>query len=367
MFKHFFELRRDWTGEANADVAARRRHFFSSLKSRVQRVQFEMTLEMVRIQIERMANRNAYPFRDEISPVSTVDTATVHGLLADIADNSTATFAQRKRFEALRTFDQIRMLFDIEHETPIATVRTDLQKIIKLFEKTLFASGGIEIFVTTTHDNERFFHVAECSFLEGHPEDASTDGLVKKHLLHCRRLKQGGFALLEHRPKVAWDTLYKIFGQKEKGNKDNPYLVSDRRGIRFVTANTVCSEELARQIAMIVESHGGHVYDAKHAFQFRGAASRVNHHSSENYRMLKFDFHLWQADFEVQILTLADYFTSRYATDAVNHELYRLNQAFDFHLPITFPTAIYGVDWTREDVRTRLRNIVISRLEWKHK
>lgn len=367
MFRHFFELRNQWTGEHSAEIAAQRKHFFKSLRSKADQVRFEMSLEMVRIQIERMANRNAYPFRDEISPVSTVDTATARGLLGYISDGSVATFAIRKRFEALRTFDQTRMLYDIEHHSPISTVRTDIQRIIKLFERTLFVPGGAEIFVTTTHDSARAYHVVGCTFERDRVGDASTNGLVKKHLLHCRQLTNKSFALLEHRPKVAWDTLYKIFGQKEKGNKDNPFLVSDRRGIRFVTPGVEESLDLGHRITEIIERFGGHIYDKAHAFQFRSATSRVNRYSSDNYRMLKFDFHHEHTDFEVQILTLADYYTSKYATDEVNHELYRLNQAFDFHLPITFPYEIYGLDWKRADIRERLRSIVISRLEWKHK
>jgi hypothetical protein len=357
--QHFFDLKNEWLHAHHADGVRRRRAFYSALRMREQGL-FNVQHLMV---LHRVGFRYAYPFRNALKIVSAVATTTPSGLLTLALAQDASVIGDHTRFEAIRDFDLSRFMYDIECHDPDERVRKDLERIISFFTKHLFGSGSVDVYVKSEHDPEAHYYVREVEFSEKLFENQS-NGVTRYHKLICRPIKDGGFAMLDHRPKDAWSTVFKIFSQQARG-KHNPGLVRDRRGLCFIVKDEEYAIQMGARLQSMIESEGGHIYSNTHNFTGETPVDATNACSSKGFRALKIEFRLWASDFELQILTVHGHLTREYATDEVNHEMYRLNQSLLYYLPLIYPSSVYGVDWQDEKVALHLRNIVTSRLGWK--
>ena len=360
--QHFFDLKKEWLLAYNADGVRRRRAFYDALRKN-ERGLFTTQHLMVLHQLDRVGFRYAYPFRNQLKMVSAVATTTPSGLLTQALVQDVSVIGDHMRFEAIRNFDLSRFMYDIECNDPDEKVREDLERIISFFTKHLFGSGSVDVYVKSEHDPAAHYHVREVSFSQ-EPFENQSNGMTRYHKLICRPIKDGDFAMLDHRPKDAWSTVFKIFSQEARG-KSNPGLVRDRRGLCFIVRDEEQAVLMGTRLQSMIESEGGHVYSNTHNFNGETPVDVTNVCSSKGFRALKIEFRLWASEFELQILTVQGHLTREYATDDVNHEMYRLNQSLRFYLPLIHPESVYGVDWSDERVVIHLRNIVTSRLGWK--
>lgn len=360
--QHFFDLQQEWMMPTNHDGIVRRRAFYNTLR-KPEVALFNAQHLMVLHQLDRVGFRYAYPFRDRLKMVSAIATTTPRGLLTHALTQDQSAIGEHTRFEAMRNFDLARFMYDVESEDPDEKVRADLERVIAFFTKHLFGSGSVDVYAKSEHDAGNNYHVSDVSFSQ-EPFSDVTNGTTRYHKLICRPIKEGDFAMLDHRPKDAWSTVFKIFSQRARG-KENPGLVRDRRGICFIVRNEDEAIKMGMRLHGMLEHVGGHVYTHTHNFFTENPVDTSNVCSSKGFRALKIEFRLWASEFELQILTVQGHLTREYATDEVNHEMYRLHQSLRYYLPLIYPQTVYGVDWGDDSVVTRLRSLVTSRLGWK--
>lgn len=360
--QHFFDLQKEWSLPHNPDGVRRRRAFYSALRKH-EVTSFNAQYLMVLLQLERVGFRYGYPFRDRLKMVSAIATTTPRGLLTHALVQDASVIGEHTRFEAIRNFDLSRFMYDVESEDPDEKVRGDLERVISFFTTHLFGTGSVDVYVKSEHDARAHYHVKDVQFLS-EPFLDQSNGTTRHHRLICRPIKDGDFAMLDHRPKDAWSTVFKIFSQQARG-KQNPGLVRDRRGICLIVRNEEEAVRMGARLQGMIEAEGGHVYSNAHNFNSESPVDTTNTCSSKGFRVLKVEFRLWASEFELQILTVQGHLTREFATDDVNHEMYRLNQSLKYYLPLIYPASIYGIDWSDEMVVARLRSLVTSRLGWK--
>lgn len=360
--QHFFDLQKEWRTDLNPNGVLRRRQFYQSLR-RHGKIGFDAAYLMVLHQLDKVSFRYAYPFRAQLKMVSAIATTTPLGLLRYALDGSDSAIGEHTRFEAIRNFDLTRFLFDVEHEDPDEVVRSDLEEVIRLFTKHLFVAGSVDVYVKSNHNPDKHYHVCDLEF-SPEPFENPINGTTQYTRLICRSVKGGDFAMLDHRPKDAWGTVFKIFSQHFR-QKPEPSIVKDRRGISFIVRNEEQAYSMGMRLRQIIESEGGHIYTFTHNFNTNAPVDHTNVCSSQGFRTLKIEFRLWNSDFEIQILTVQGHLTREFATDDVNHEMYRLNQSLRYYLPLIYPFEVYGIDWEDAGVVQRLRSLVTSRLGWK--
>lgn len=360
--QHFFDLQKEWGKEPNPEGVNRRRAFYSVLRKH-EKIGFDAAYRMVLQQLDRVSFRYAYPFLAQLKMVSAIATTTPSGLLRYALDNSDSAIGEHTRFEAIRNFDLSRFLHDIEHTDPDEIVRRDLERVIELFTKHLFSVGSVDVYVKSFHDPAAHYHVRDLEF-SNVAFSNPTNGTTQYRRLICRPVKGGDFAMLDHRPKDAWGTVFKIFAQHLRG-KPEPSIVKDRRGISLIVRNEEEALTMGKRLQSIIENEGGHIYTHTNNFNSNTPVDVTNICSSHGFRALKIEFRLWNSEFEIQVLTVQGHLTREFATDDVNHEMYRLNQSLRYYLPLIFPTTVYEIDWESEEVVNRLRSLVTSRLGWK--
>ena len=117
-------------------------------------------------------------------------------------------------------------------------------------------------------------------------------------------------------------------------------------------------------IAIIGEARGS-IVDISSNVSGHNPLDTSNQHTSPFFKAIKLDV-LWRNQhFEIQIMTFADYYSSKFALNNENHDLYRLKQALEIYLPIVFPFQVYGVPWHDDEVRDHLHWIKTEQLGWK--
>ncbi len=367
MLNGLVRLMEDCDGSERPKGVAQRRRMWESMSPAQQRELSDM-VGLARDGRERLLSMYAHPYIHALRTESRIGTTLNPFFLISLAgacgDDS---MSKRVRFEATSIFDLAQMLVWVENRRGESryTVGEDMASLIDFFTGSLFEDKSrTSVRVFTYHDPADHFRVREVGVdksLQGHPPNH-----VLEHLLSCRTFGGGRLVFLDHRPKGLFETALKMLKQFRAGKKAW-HRISDRRGIKLIVPTVEDVHTLMETLGTLMPVFNGRFIPGQSNITGNGTVrmSKSNSHSSPMFKAAKCE--LWYRDrvFEVLIATFQDHFSSLYATDKVNHELYRLDQALDIYLPRLCPARVYGVDWKSEKVREPLLSQVCERLLWR--
>ena len=166
--------------------------------------------------------------------------------------------------------------------------------------------------------------------------------------------------------------------------RSNPFHVTDRAAMLLVGPDVQTVRDIIIMVQDIVEDAGGKILtplesnllfdyteevdidsiDADDETDEEFSADLDNPDSSKDFKVAKFDFEYHGRRFEIQFMTFADYYSGLLATNDVGHPIYKLSQAYKYHLPFRFPFAIYRINWAGEEERKMLRSWKQRQLGW---
>ena len=367
MPQQLVRLMREWDGEYRPRDIERRQCELGALGPAQWRELCDM-VGLARDGRERLLALYANLFTHVLRTESRCGTTLNPKFLLDLAGTSGDGVMHRHlRFEAVSIFDLAQMLAWVENQPGESrfSVGEDMAQLIDLFTRSLFEEGTQVARVFTYHEPDDHFHVRDVCL--DRPPSGYCPSHVLEHSLVCRTFSNGRLVLLDHRPKGLFETAIKILKQFKAG-KASWHRVFDRRGIKLIVPTVEDAHVLMDLVEAMAKEHGGKFVRGHSNITGNGTArmDADNQHSSPFFKAAKCEFSFnndareWV--FEVLIATFQDHFSSMYATDQVNHELYRLTQALEVYLPLLWPQSVYRVDWKSSEVQNLLIAQVQDRL-----
>lgn len=271
----------------------------------------------------------------------------------------------RRRFEAVSIFDQTCFVGAIESDDSLDNIGRDLKEMLCLLQENLFV-GSRDITVWSRHNPHDFYRVRDTPQID-QPMKGNLAN-VRRHEMTCRVLKGGELAHLDHRLKDAATTLVKIYRQKKDPDKNHPFQVRDRCGLKLSLVTVEQVYKTLKVLRHLLEKHGAHLSKAQGNLNGHGERKDANNpQSSPFYKAISFNAEWRDRNYEFQLVTLRDLLSSEHALNDENHELYKLRQYQTFILPMFFPPRHYGINWSSRNVRRRLWRAKVQQLGWRGK
>lgn len=364
----FVQFMQHWNGEYHPRAVAQRRRMLDHMSPAQQRELSDM-VGLARDGRERLLTLYANQFLHLLRTESRIGTTLNPGRLLDLAGTAgDGVMEGHVRFEATSIFDLAQMLAWTENQPGESryAVGEDMACLIDFLTQSLFGKETrTSVRVFTCHNPKDHFHVQEIG-VENRPRGHPTSHLLE-HRLVCRTFGNGRLVFLDHRPKGLFETVIKMLKQFRDGKK-GWHRISDRRGIKLIVPMVDDAHALMNALQAVMRTNGGE-FIYQHSNITGNGTARMdigNTHSSPLFRAAKCGLSYEGRVFEVLISTFEDHFSSLYATDGVNHDIYRLTQALEVYLPLLWPMSVYGIDWAnKEDVQDFLVAQVRERLVWR--
>ncbi len=361
------KIRQDWTGVLDKEAVRRRQEVLRSYDQDYHHLLSNM-LEKVRDERVRLINQYAHSLVDKLGIESSVGTTLNPARLLELALTEGEDLIDRRvRFEAVSFFDLARFLAWIERlpDESRYVVGEDMGSVIALFKDKLFQERTAQIKVSTYHDPDDNYRVREIGIDRRLDEDPD---LVREHQMVCRMLQDGRPVRIDHRSKGLFETALKMLKQQASGIR-RWYQVRDRRGFKLVVPDVQQAKALIDDLQALFRKEGA-TFRRGHS-NMTGNGKRMdrrNPQSSKFFRAAKCEVIWHDRVYEILVVTFQDYFSSQFALDGENHELYRLKQMLDVYFPLLWPAGIYGIDWS--DARRVRRPLMAQKkamLGWRVK
>lgn len=362
--RQFFTAQQDWDGSLNPRAIKKRMDFWRGRK-KSERKLLNLLLRSVRTERERMTELYLPHLTDRLELESTVAvTPNLRHLLSLATQGGDGPLDVQRRHEAMRLFDETCAIARMEQLDPIETIYEDLEAMLKLLARELFETDNQEVCVYTYHDRDDRYRVSDYRV----NERLAKDGLFEReNRLVCRTAQINGntdYVALHHRIKRHTNAWLKMQKQVQT-NRQDPFNIKDRCGLKLTVPTVSLALQLVELITKIIEREDGHVVACSQNLTSNGRVDNTNGHSSPNFKVVRLEIWWRKRLFELQVTTFQHYYSSLLAVDAENHKVYRLLQCFDHYFPFLFPTAIYRVDWTDEQVRRQIMAREIAELGWR--
>lgn len=361
------KVRQDWTGVLDEEAVRRRQEVLRSHDQDYRHLLSNM-LEKVRDERVRLINLYAHSLVDKLGIESSVGTTLNPARLLELAlTEGEDLIHKRVRFEAVSFFDLARMLAWIERRPAESrfVVGEDMGNVIALLKEGLFQEKTKQIEVWTYHDPEDNYRVREIGIDHRLHHDSD---LVREHPMVCRMLQDGRLVCFDHRPKGLFETALKMIKQQASSIRRWDQ-VRDRRGFKLIVPDVQQGKALIDDLQVLFRKAGG-TFCRGHS-NMTGNGKRMDKHnkqSSKFFRAAKCEVIWHDRVYEILVVTFQDYFSSQFALDGENHELYRLKQMLDVYFPLLWPADIYGIDWSDERrVRRPLMSQMKAKLGWRVK
>ncbi len=366
--KLVLEWRKDWTGERDPKAIRTRLAVLRGCKPT------DMELLSNRVREARdgralLAKELAWPIYDELHMIGSVF-ATSNPLdlleLADIAGSDRLIVQQR--FEALCLTDLAIAMYQLERIDSMNRVEEDMRGMIDLLQRRIFSGTTRDLDIYTYHDAQDMFRVKGVSY------DVSGEfpNLVqRKHNSLCRVTKEGIVLRFDVRPKDRFRTVVKLVKQLNAPKEgQDPYLVKDRCGFKFVVQSTEDAIALAEELEWFLVASGADVKsDGDNLTVETGVGADVtNPHTSPNYRKKQLAVHWHGRWYEFQIVLFSGYYSAQYALDDENHTVYKLRQGMKDILPMLYPGKIFLEEktWESDALQKMLLERQLENLGWWH-
>lgn len=347
----------------SADALDRRQQFVRSL-SHMDRALCSIMLQAVHNLRRTLVQNYADVFSGVLKLESNVACVfQLEDLLELMRSDGKKPLDARRRFEAISLFDQAGFVAAIESDDSLDNIGRDLKEMLGLLQEYLFV-GSREITVWSRHDPKDSYRV------KGQPQiDEPMRGNftnVRRREMTCRLLKGGDIAHLDHRLKDAAAAMLKIMRQRQHPDKENPYQVRDRCGLKFSLPSVELADKTCGALRRLLERHNAVLSPVQGNLNGNGQCKDTNNpQSSPYYKALSFNA-VWRGrSFEFQIVTFKDLFSSEHALNDENHDLYKLRQYLTHIFPLFFPLPHYGINWLSRPVRQRLFRSKTRQLGWR--
>lgn len=326
-------------------------------------------IQWVRYGHEWLVINWAFGLADQLDPESSVATTPHLDRLLRLA--AKVTLGENlpplhRWFDAVSTFDQAVALAKIEQEDPLEGVGRDMDRLIDFLGDRLFTGDFETVEFYVYHDPEHDFTVAEGDIGIGrHLSHRAVGRTRRKARLTCRRVRENGLVYLHHRLKNQFRTYLKIHRQRLLA-RESPTLVRDRCGLMFVLETVEDALAFAERVREVLVEDGAVVTETpKPNFHVDRPGDPDNKESSKAYKVAKTCLRWRGREVELQFCTFANHFSARLAVSDVNHELYKLGQAFKHFFPWLWPQEVYGINWSNGHVRTQMHAWKVAQLGWR--
>ncbi len=366
--KLVLEWRKDWTGERDPKAIRTRLAALRVCEAA------DMELLSNRVREARdgralLAKELAWPIYDELHMIGSVF-ATSNPLdlleLADIAGNDRLIVQQR--FEALCLTDLAVAMYQLERIDSMDRVEEDMRGMIDLLQRRIFSGVTRDLDIYTYHDAQDMFRVKGVSY------DVPGDFpklAERKHNSLCRVTKEGIVLRFDVRPKDRFRTVVKLVKQLNAPKEgQDPYLVKDRCGFKFVVQSTEDAIALSEELQWFLVASGAEVkLDGDNLTVETGVGADVtNPHTSPKYRKKQLAVHWHGRWYEFQIVMFSGYYSAQYALDDENHTVYKLRQGMKDILPMLYPGTIFLEEktWQSEALEKMLLERQLENLGWWH-
>ncbi|MBU0646370.1 hypothetical protein KJ611_02740 [Patescibacteria group bacterium] len=382
LWSRFVNFQQDWSGpdfqqrlregepafRLSAEALSRRL-VMSEEMSPEDRTKFSTSLNFLQLHRQALIKEYATGHLDVLELRAEVQsTLSISKLIELINSGSDSHFDGRRRFEAVSMLDIATFMLAIDQDDSNKNVGRDLNRLLELLDAHLFASESRTVTVWTRHDPADHYRVKEVSAIDvgftGSQQNVRRNGIT------CRQLNTGGLVLVHERSKYSFDTWRKIQRQLVE-NQSDPFLVGDRCGIKFVVPSKSDAHALAERIQEIGARIGAEVGPFQGNLSGNGRMDNGNKLSSPFFRAIKSQVvwgpHSYRRHYEIQIVPFLDYFSSRFALNEENHDLYKLRQCIEVFFPLLFPLRIYGINWRNHKVREPLFRAKTQQLGWSVK
>lgn len=366
--KEVLSCHADWAGERDASVILKRRQYLRAIKAEQIR-KLASRARGVRDGRLELAKELAWPILDELEMADEVySVSNPLDLLALVDIPGDDEHHRRQRFEALCILDLASMSYELERIDPMVRVEEDVGEMRRMLQRAVFAEGSRKRVVYTYHDPDDMYRVKEVSY----DEPGSFGSLLqRKHNDRVRTTREGVTLRSSPRAKNRFRTVIKLLQQQITPKADqDPMLVKDRCGFRFVVESVEAASALAEEMEWNLIAFGAEVFpDGDNLTKDTGeAADPSNPTSSPKFRkrqMAVFWHNRW---YEFQIVTFGMYYSSRYAHDEENHAIYKMRQGTRNMLPMLFPGRIYLPEgsWQDQALQDLLYERQIENLGWFH-
>ncbi len=356
----------DWQGSVNGSAVERRKQAWSGLSLPVRRAMTAF-IPLIRSARERVIEKYLLSLEEELELAAIVELAdsSTHLLTAiDLPKNDPIHVQQR--YEAMQVWDMATAMGVLSIENPLQQARHDLRRLVRLFERELFAQTGGWVDIWSYHAGDKL-RVERIS-IDSKLSRAEQGALKQRYSpLNCRATRAGLLVSFHHRVKHPFDVWLKVYRQVHQADaRANPYAISDQCGLKILVANDEEATALVGEIRSVLSTVGGSVCELKSNIGKSGPMNGGNYHSSPHFKAAKYNLSVWGRDFELQVMTFANHYDSRYSLGAENHVLYRLDQIIETYGPILFASSVYrSVDWKNTEMRELLMGRAIARLGWQ--
>lgn len=359
----FFDAQQDWTGGHNPVAVQQRKEVLKYLRPQRHEL-LAMMLRAVRNRRAEFTDRYLSHLADRLEPESMVGiTPNLRQLLTLAKRPGETPLDIRRRYEAIRFFDEAMAMMLLERSDPIHDIYANLMAFLGLMERHLFKHGSEEVTIWTGHDRGDSHRVKQFSIGTPLWHDHL---LLRENRITCRKYEdQRGHIMLialHHRIKQHYATLLKMVKQWHEGKPDYAN-VTDRCGLKLVVPDESTALALDERIVEIVEDAGGRVVLRRNTLT--ADDGRPNHYSSPHFKAIMLRLLWHKRHYEIQITTFPCHYSSELAVDEENHLIYRLLQCFGHYFPWMFPANIYGIDWADESLQREIMAFQIVSLGWR--
>ncbi len=358
--------KKDWTGARDPSAIRERRAYLRD-RDPADIALLSNHVREARIGRVDLMRELAFPLSDELHMVSDVECASNPLDLIDLADvPGDDRLVVQQRFEALCLADLAVAMHELERRDSMDRVEQDLRAMITLLERRIFSGETRDLDIYTYHDPEELYRVRQVVY------DVPTDfaGLVeRKHNSRCRITRDGKITRFDARPKDRFRTILKLIKQITSPKADqDPYLVKDRCGFKFVVQDVETARVLAEELRWYLVASGARVREDGDnlTVETGAAADTTNPRSSPRYRKKQLAVHWHGRWYEFQVVVFAGYYGSLYVQDEENHVIYKMRQGVKDILPMLYPGPIYLEEgsWEIDGLTKLLYERQIENLGW---
>jgi len=144
----------------------------------------------------------------------------------------------------------------------------------------------------------------------------------------------------------------------------DPRALHDLLGAKFVFFSTADLRAGVRALRETLVRIPGMVFGQASNLQRAGVANAENGSSANEYRVLKFNVHLFGQYFELQFMLIEDWLNEWASYGEENHEFYKIRAYRTELFPFIWPRVRYRIDWNDKDLVQRMLRMVHSRIGW---
>lgn len=361
--------RKDWTGERDPMAIRTRLSFLRQCPAADIHGLLSNRVRDARDGRRLLAQELAWPIYDELHMIGSVFASSNPLDLLELVDCAgDDRLIVQQRFEALCLVDLAVAMHQLECIDSMNRVEEDMRAMINLLQRRIFSGATVDLDIFTYHDAKDMYRVKGVSFDSPGSFETLTE---RKHNSLCRVTKEGIVLRFDVRPKDRFRTIVKLLKQLNAPKEDqDPYLVKDRCGFKFVVQSIEDVKTLAAELEWFLTASGAVVKpDGDNLTVTTGeAADTTNKNSSPKYLKKQLAVYWHGRWYEFQIVLFGGYYSAQYALDDENHTVYKLRTGMKDILPMLYPGEIYLEEktWDSPALEKMLLERQLENLGWWH-